>query len=138
MSLTMRGAFGFQVYNLVKQSLGVPSALGLGNVLSSAFEPMMDNRTLSYDQPNGYVSYFVEDADFWKIDNITIGYTPDLSKLKWIKKLRIYASVSNLATFTGYSGVDPEINISGLTPGVDYIYQYPTTRTYTLGINLTF
>lgn len=47
-------------------------------------------------------------------------------------------AISNLATFTGYSGIDPEISISGLTPGVDNIYQYPTTRTYTLGINLTF
>lgn len=138
MSLTMRGAFGFQVYNLVNQSLGVPAALGTGNVLASALEPKMNNRNLAYDQPNGYVSYFVEDGDFWKIDNITLGYTPDLAKLKWIKKLRIYASISNLATFTGYSGIDPEVSISGLTPGVDNIYQYPTTRTYTLGINLTF
>lgn len=137
-SLTMRGAFGFQVYNLVKQDLGVPSSLGTGNVLASALEPKMDNRNLAYDEPNGYVSYWVEDGDFWKIDNITLGYTPDLSKVNWIKKLRIYASISNLATFTGYSGIDPEISISGLTPGVDNIYQYPTTCTYTLGINLTF
>ena len=137
-SLTMRGAFGFQVYNFVEQSLGVPAALGFGNVLANALEPKMDGRCLAYDQPNGYVSYFVEDGDFWKIDNITLGYTPNLAKLKWIKKLRIYASISNLATLTGYSGLDPEVSISGLTPGVDNIYQYPTTRTYTLGINLTF
>lgn len=138
LNVTMRGAFGFQVYNYVERSLGVPSALGVGNVLASAFEPKMDNRTLAADAPNGNLSYYVEDGDFWKIDNITLGYTPDLQKLKWIKKLRLYASVSNLATFTGYSGLDPEVKLSGLTPGVDNIYQYPTTRTFTLGINLTF
>lgn len=138
MSLTMRGAFGFQVNNYVERSLGVPSALGVGNVLASAFEPKMDNRPLASDASNGNLSYYIEDADFWKIDNITLGYTPNLEKSKWIKKLRIYASVSNLATFTGYTGLDPEVSISGLTPGVDNIYQYPTTRTYTLGINLTF
>ncbi len=137
-SLTMRGAFSFQVYNLVKQDLGVPASLGSGNVLASALKPKMDNRNLAYDQPNGYVSYWVEDGDFWKIDNVTLGYTPDMSKIKWIKRLRIYASVSNLATITGYTGIDPEISISGLTPGVDNIYQYPTTRTYTMGINITF
>lgn len=138
LSVTMRGAFDFQVYNYVERSLGVPSALGVGNVLASAFEPKMDNRTLSADALNGNLSYYVEDGDFWKIDNITLGYTPDLEKLKWIKKLRIYASVSNLVTFTGYSGLDPEVNLAGLTPGIDHIYQYPTTRTFTLGINLTF
>jgi TonB-linked SusC/RagA family outer membrane protein len=141
MSLTMRGAFGFQVYNYVGMTLGVPSALGFGNALASALEPKLDNRSLSYSQANdfnGYVSYFAENGDFWKIDNITLGYTPNLAKLKWIQKLRIYGSISNLATFTGYSGLDPEIDISGLTPGVDNIYQYPTIRTYSIGINLTF
>lgn len=138
LNVTMRGAFNFQVYNMVKKDMGVPGALGSGNVLTSTFDPKMDNRNLAYDQPDGFVSYYVEDADFWKIDNITLGYTPNLSGVKWIKKLRLYASVSNLATFTGYSGIDPELNISGLTPGVDNIYQYPTTRTYTLGINLSF
>ncbi len=138
LNVTMRGAFDFQVYNYVERSLGVPSALGVGNVLASAFEPKMDNRTLAADALNGNLSYYVEDGDFWKIDNITLGYTPNLQKLKWIKKLRIYASVSNLITFTGYSGLDPELNLSGLTPGIDHIYQYPTTRTFTLGINLTF
>ncbi|MGD9930334.1 MAG: TonB-dependent receptor [Mangrovibacterium sp.] len=138
MSLTMRGAFGFQVNNYVERTLGVPSALGVGNVLASAFEPKMDNRPLASDASNGNLSYYIEDADFWKIDNVTLGYTPDIAQLKWIKKLRIYASVSNLATFTGYTGLDPEVSISGRTPGVDHIYQYPTTRTYTVGINLTF
>lgn len=138
LSVTMRGAFDFQVYNYVERSLGVPSALGVGNVLASAFEPKMDNRTLAADAPNGNLSYYVEDGDFWKIDNITLGYTPNLQKLKWIKKLRVYGSVSNLVTFTGYSGLDPEVKLSGLTPGIDHIYQYPTTRTFTLGINLTF
>lgn len=140
LNVTMRGAFDFKIYNYVERNIGVPMALGSGNVLARAFEPKLDGRVLNNSQPNdfnGYVSYFVENGDFWKIDNVTLGFTPNIGNFKWIKKIRIYASVSNLATITGYSGVDPETNILGLTPGVDN-FQYPTTRTYTLGINLTF
>ena len=58
--------------------------------------------------------------------------------IKWLQNLRIYASISNLATITGYKGIDPEVSVSGLAPGIDSQYRYPSARTYTLGINLTF
>lgn len=138
LSVTMRGAFGFQILNSPKMYLGSPNALGTGNVLASAFDKVMDGRALAYDQELNYVSYYLEDGDYWKIDNVTLGFTPNLKNINWIKKLRIYASVSNLATITGYSGIDPEVNTSGLAPGIDNLSRYPTARTYSLGINLTF
>lgn len=56
-----------------------------------------------------------------------------------LKKARIYVSVDNLYTFTGYSGFDPaSLNYSGLTPAIDRRNRYPTTRKYTLGISLRF
>jgi hypothetical protein len=51
---------------------------------------------------------------------------------------RVYVTGRNLATITGYSGIDPEVNTSGLTPGVDDRFKFPTTRTYTVGVDLTF
>lgn len=54
------------------------------------------------------------------------------------KRLRIYGTVSNLATITGYSGIDPEVSLSGLTPGVDNKNRYPSTRTYTFGVSIKF
>ena len=59
-------------------------------------------------------------------------------KNKWVKSFRIYGSISNLATITGYSGIDPEVGVTGLTPGIDDRYRYPSARTFSLGINLNF
>jgi hypothetical protein len=55
-----------------------------------------------------------------------------------VKNARIYASGLNLYTLTGYKGIDPEVNRIGLNPGNDERDKYPTTRTFTLGVNLTF
>ena len=85
------------------------------------------------------VSLTLEDGDFVKIDNITLGYTFRFKNPKNpIRTLRLYASGLNLYTFTRYQGVDPEINFNGLTPGVDYVAGYPTTRTFTFGVKLGF
>jgi len=94
-------------------------------------------------------STWVEDASFMRIQNITLGYrfNPDwIAGSKVIKSARIYTSVQNLATFTKYSGSNPEVSrntISGnavsnaLVPGEDFT-NYPLPRTITLGVNLTF
>lgn len=137
LSVTMRGAFGYQILNSPEMFYGSPAGLGGANVLNSAFEEKYGKK-LAYDQELQYVSYYVQDGDYWKIDNVTLGWMPTLKNISWIKKLRLYASISNLATFTGYNGIDPEVNVSGLTPGIDELYRYPASRTYTLGINLTF
>ncbi|WP_432708528.1 SusC/RagA family TonB-linked outer membrane protein [Pedobacter sp.] len=94
-------------------------------------------------------SSWVEDASFMRIQNITLGYrlNPDwLAGSKVVKSARLYTSVQNLATFTNYSGANPEVSrntISGnavsnaLVPGEDFT-NYPMPRTFTLGVNLTF
>lgn len=138
LSVTMRGAFGFQILNMAEMNYGAPVALGSGNVLQTAFDNVYGKRPLAYDQELQYVSYYVQDGDYWKIDNLTIGYSPKLKENKWIKSFRIYGSISNLATITGYSGIDPEVNIEGLTPGLDNRYRYPSARTFSLGVNLNF
>ena len=82
-------------------------------------------------------SYYVEDGDYWKIDNITIGYR-FRNICKYISSIRLYGSVNNALTITGYKGVDPEVSTSGLAPGYDNRDQYPHTRSFTLGANITF
>lgn len=138
LSLSMRGAFGFQILNSAEMNYGAPVALGTGNVLEKAFEPVFGKRPLANDQELQYVSYYVQNGDYWKIDNLTIGYTPTIKPNKWIKSMRIYGSISNLATITGYSGIDPEVNVLGLTPGIDDQYRYPSARTFSIGVNLNF
>lgn len=78
-----------------------------------------------------YSDYFLEDASFFRIDNISLGYT--FNKL-WnsSSSLRLTLGVQNVAIFTGYSGIDPEI-YSGIDREV-----YPRPRTYSFSASLTF
>ena len=75
------------------------------------------------------VSYYIEDGDYWKIDNLTLGYTHNFKNNDYIKSVRLYGSVHNLATFTGYTGLDPEVRITGFDAGTDERDKYPTIRT---------
>ncbi|RSK41904.1 SusC/RagA family TonB-linked outer membrane protein [Mangrovimonas spongiae] len=82
------------------------------------------------DERNFMSSHWVQDASFFKIDNITLGYTLD----KAIKDVivRLYGSIQNVATFTEYDGLDPEI-----PGGIDNGF-YPRPRSFVFGINLDF
>lgn len=87
-------------------------------------------------------SWAVEDGSFLRINNITLGYTFPVQKIRktGIQSLRIYVSANNLHTFTKYSGYDPEVstrNSTGLTPGVDWS-AFPRAKTFVGGINITF
>ncbi|HKM31650.1 MAG TPA: TonB-dependent receptor [Bacteroidales bacterium] len=79
-----------------------------------------------------YSDMFIENASFFRIDDINLGYT--INKLKCIKSLRIAASVQNVYVFTKYRGLDPEI---GSSDGVDFNI-IPRPRLFTLRLNLTF
>ncbi len=85
-------------------------------------------------------TYFLEKGDFFRINNLTVGFTVPATMLTKIKaqSLRAYFTVQNLATITNYSGFTPEINTGGtLAAGIEQSI-YPTTRTFALGINLGF
>ncbi len=138
LNITMRGAFGFQIWNTAEAFHGSPAMFVAGwNAMEKAFEPVYGKRPIAFDQPLAYVSYYVEDGDYWKIDNLTLGYNYD-TKLNWIRNVRLFASISNLAVITGYNGIDPETPIAGLTPGIDNRYRYPSARTYTMGLSFKF
>jgi TonB-linked SusC/RagA family outer membrane protein len=137
LGITMRGAFAFQVLNMPELQYAVPVMLSRGNIMQKAYDNVYGKRPLADDQELQYVSYYIEDGDYWKIDNVTLGYTFNLNN-KWIQRLRVYGSVNNLATLTGYNGVDPEVQILGLSPGIDDKNRYPMVRTYTLGVSLKF
>ncbi len=87
-------------------------------------------------------SWVIEDGSFLRLNNLTLGYSlPQslLSKFK-ISQLRVYASGFNLWVWTKYTGYDPEVDSirsTALTPGVDY-NAYPRSRSYNVGLNLTF
>lgn len=88
-------------------------------------------------------SYFVEDGSYLRLAQITLGYTLPKTWLKkaMISNARIYFTANNVATLTGYSGYDPEVRVAKdnvvTTPGYDSS-AYPRSRSYVVGLNLTF
>jgi len=84
-----------------------------------------------------YSSKYVEDASFLKLDNISIGYNLPFQS-KYISKVRFNVTAQNVFTITGYKGLDPEANLSGLEPGIEYMRYYPRTTSATFGVNATF
>ena len=128
LSLSGHGSFGNYVYNYVAADQYVQSVYSDQGSFSNILRSTRDH---GFQQQQLYSDMWLEDGSFFRFDNVTLGYTFDRL---WnsSSRLRLTFSVSNIATITGYSGLDPE-----LTDGLDREV-YPRPRTYTLGVNLTF
>jgi TonB-dependent starch-binding outer membrane protein SusC len=136
-NILIRGAFGFDILN-TKRLFYENRKLIPSNILKSGLSsPVIDDPQLS--------DYYIEKGDYLKLDVVNIGYTIPL-KSKFINNARIYVATKNLFTLTGYKGNDPELEINGLTPGFDrkensgrdYVRDYPSTRTFSMGCNIRF
>ncbi|TDO24433.1 SusC/RagA family TonB-linked outer membrane protein [Pedobacter duraquae] len=131
LSFNFRGSFGNDVLNIHRLYYENFGYLGGKNILLSALDfPNFKGKA-------EYSSRYVEKASYVKLDNLSLGYNFNINKLI-VKKIRIYATGQQLLTFTKYKGVDPEVQLAGLSPGIDAYNYYPRTRTYTLGLNMVF
>lgn len=130
LSFLLRGSVGNDVLNMTKLYYGTANYLGLKNTLKTA---------LTTENRGGaeYSSLYIENGSFLKLDNVTLGYSIPL-KSEYISKLRFYVTGQNLFTITGYDGIDPEVSLSGLEPGIDTYNFYPRTKTFVFGLNLIF
>lgn len=136
-SISLRGTFLFNIlnqYRMLWETFQIGQQYNFPKTILD--KPYGGDYYLASTSP-AYVSYFVEKGDFVKIDNASLGYNFKLANSA-IKTLRVYVSGLNLYTFTAYKGIDPEVNFGGLTPGIDYTSNYPTTRTVSLGVKLGF
>src|SRR5690606_36778658 len=135
LSITMRGAFDYQILNFQRMYFENPTLQNY-NRLASSEDPAFGKAQVAV--PLEFNSYYVENGDHWKIDNITLGYTFNNTKSKFFRNARVYASSLNTLVITGYKGIGPEVNRRGLNPGNDDRDKYPTTRTFTFGVNVSF
>jgi len=89
-----------------------------------------------------FSSLYVEKADFFKLDNLTVNYAINTDKWKSIDGLDLSLNGQNLFVITGYTGLDPEPSLSDgndvLSPGIDRRTNYFASRTFTFGVNLKF
>lgn len=137
LSVTMRGAFDYQIINEARMYFENTKNSRLENRLTSVNDLIFNKTTLSKELDPEFNSYYVEDGDYWKIDNLTLGYTFDNIN-RHVNSIRIYGSILNTLIITNYKGVDPEVSVNGLNPGYDNRDQYPSTRSFTLGVGIKF
>ncbi|MDR1723294.1 MAG: SusC/RagA family TonB-linked outer membrane protein [Tannerella sp.] len=132
LTIFLRGKFDYQILNLKELYFGNLNWLP-NNVLKSATTKHAE----LHDAPQ-YSDYYLENGDFVKIDNITLGYNFKFKPNDWVRSLRVYVSAQNLATFTSYSGVTPEVQDTGFTVGMENRSFFPATSTVMFGINFGF
>lgn len=133
LSFTFRAVVGNDVYNVSRMALENRNVAGKEkNMLASVMDiPLQDAAQAS--------SYYLEDGSFVKLDNITLGYNVPVKKLGFMQNLRLYLTGQNLFTITGYKGIDPEVDMVGLdNMGIERTRYYPASRSFILGLNVTF
>jgi hypothetical protein len=133
-SFSLRGIFGHQIYNVTRMVFSNPADAPTLNVLSSAIEG--ESAKITSDPTVS--TYYLEDGDFIKLDNISVGYNIQLGKESKVKNIRVFLNSNNLWMWTKYSGLDPELNFSGTEFGRDQYDVYPRTTSITIGLNATF
>ena len=133
LSLSAYGMFGQKILNATNMQLFTDTRMPSKNIPDKFAEQGIKPDKITYSD------YWLEDGSFLRLQSITLGYTIPGTKKIGIENLRVYGTVDNVCTITGYSGVDPEINTSGLdNPGIDLCNVYPKTRSFILGLNVSF
>ena len=128
-SLNGRLSLGNMVYNNMSSNYGSYSEIYRSvGFLANLHRSVLDSQ---FTNPQYWSDYYLEDGSFFKMDNISLGYTiKDL--FQGAGYLRLYSTVQNLFTITNYSGLDPEVN-GGIDNNI-----YPRPRTFLFGVSMEF
>jgi outer membrane receptor protein involved in Fe transport len=131
LSAMMRLSVGGKVFNSYAADYENISTIGLKNVMASWLDAP------DFTGAPVYSSKYIEDATYFKIDNVALGYTLNFNRA-YAQKMRLSLSAQNILCLTGYKGVDPEVSQMGLAPGIESTSYYPSTAVFTFGVNVIF
>ena len=135
LSIMFTGAFDFKIYNSRRYGSGLQGS-ATDNVLRTAYTTDSD----LWQAPGKWTSYFLENGDYFKLENVTLGYTFPLKNRRLLDTLRIYVAAKNLFTLTKYKGTDPSaVPSTGIyNVGIDNNNSYPQATQLTLGVTVRF
>ena len=130
-SVQINGAFGHKIFNGTGLAYNNMSIFPDYNVMKGAPEKNIIDQNVS--------DYWLENGNYINIEHLTMGYNVPL-KSKFVKSFRLSASINNLATITGYSGLTPMVNsyVVSNTLGIDDKRTYPLYRTFSIGVSVQF
>jgi iron complex outermembrane receptor protein len=137
LSFFIRGVQGNDVFNNTALDAQRVQILPGQNILAAAI-----NDGVKYGQAAAYSSRWIENGSFMRLDNVSLAYNFNISKIPVLKNARVYVTGQNLFLITGYTGLDPEVVSSvpgtGESPrGIDF-FPYPRAKTYMIGASVTF
>lgn len=130
-----QGVAGNKIFNATRCYYNNVSLVSNGkNVLAEVAEGQNAHDSRAQAPSDRYL----ENGSYLRLSTLTLGY--NFGKIgNWINNLRLYATCNNVFTITGYKGIDPEISLGGLEPGMDWRNTtYPRTRTFMVGVNVNF
>lgn len=131
LSFALRSNIGGKVLNTYRLYYENWSAIGTKNIVYSQLEnPNFIGNTT-------YSSKYLEDATFIKMDNASLSYRVS-ARSQYFSAMLISFTAQNVFTITKYKGLDPEVSLSGLEPGIERLSYYPRTTTLALGLNVIF
>lgn len=128
LSFTMRASLGNYVYNNVASNYGHYRALRYVDVPNNLHRSVLET---GFEREQYFSDYYIEDASFLRLDNLTLGYT--FTHLLSGAQVRVFGTGQNLFTLTKYRGVDPLAGVNGIDNNL-----YPRSRTLTVGANVQF
>ena len=129
------GVVGNKIYNGARAHYTAPDFFNGGKNVLREF---ITDRPYTDNLGNIPSDRFLEKGDYLRLQTLSIGYTfRNLGD--WIDNLQLYATCNNVFTITGYKGIDPEVNMGGIQPGIDFRWSnYPHTRTIMVGLRMNF
>ena len=138
LNMQFTGQFGYKILNEAR-AYYQNNAVTYNRLKDAAVAPYGDGNVLKAAQKQTFVSYYLSNGNYLKLSNVTLGYNVPLKANKYVKAIRAYLSADNVFTITSYNGLDPELsNGDPQYSGIDSRDKYPTIRTYTFGLNVTF
>jgi len=130
-NFAMRSNIGGKVLNMYRLYHENWAAIGTKNIISTQLE------NPEFTGITQYSSKYLENATFLKLDNVSFSYNVP-TKLKYVSSMNLSLTAQNVFILTKYKGLDPEVNLSGLEPGIENLSYYPRTTTVAFGVNVIF
>jgi len=129
------GVFGNDVYNGLRAHYSSPDFFAGGKNVLKEFIYDRDLKDTGSNIPS---DKFIENGSYIRLQSLSVGYTFKNFN-GWLQNVQLYATMNNVFTITDYKGLDPEVNLGGIDPGVDYRWKvYPHTRTTMIGVKINF
>ena len=135
MNIFFQGVLGNKVFDAIRAQGNCVSLIAQGK---NVFKECLTDQKYGDVNAQTPSDRWIEDGSYLRLSTLTLAY--DFGKISdWVSGLSVYATCNNVFTITGFKGIDPEVDLGGLTPGVQWRNSYyPHTRTIMVGVKANF